>query len=81
MVNQVKHVCYVTTFEKTDESTLLAIINSRIHNPATMETVSDGWMSYYKLSESGYCHSAVVHKVEFVKKENTQILWKASSDR
>ena len=66
MVDQEKHVCFVTPVERRDESTLLTIIKSRVVHPENLEIVSDCWKSYKNLPESGFSHSVVIHKVEFV---------------
>ena len=69
MVDQEKYVCFVTPVEKTDESTLLTIIKSRVEHPENLEIVLDGWNSYKNLPESGFSHYVVIHKVEFVNED------------
>ena len=69
MVDQEKHACFVTPVERRDESTLLTIIKSRVEHPENLEIVSDGWKSYKNLPESGFSHSVVIHKVEFVNED------------
>ena len=69
MVDQEKHVCFVTPVEKRDESTLLTIIKGRVEHSENLEIVSDGWKSYKNLPESGFSDSVVIHKVEFVNED------------